>query len=148
MNTRPDTDQQALTDLTTYIDSQRGDYTATIGADFIPTVQAHDSDRHTCLLRYQLSPEDSNPMRTALHGGLSYHIMQTSMQLYCSYCLGRPTTVQNMQIAYLRPVPCTSPVYIRVHLNKAGRGLSYLTAEALTDQAPDKILLTATATFR
>ena len=64
-------------------------------------------------------------------------------RFYCDHM----TPTVSLSISYLRPVPVDQPLFVRVHMDKPGSTVDYITAELYTAGAPEKILATASGVY-
>lgn len=74
-------------------------------------------------------------------------IFDTAMGHLSALYAGGMTPTVTMNISYLRPVPVDGPVLVRSRLDKPGQTINYISAEAFTASAPEKILATASGAY-
>lgn len=84
-----------------------------------------------------------------VHGGMCATFVDQAMG-HMAFCLkpgpGNCPTV-DMNIKYHRPLLVGDPVLMRVHLVSRTKSLMYMSCEAYRSSAPDKICISATATY-
>lgn len=84
-----------------------------------------------------------------LHGGMCATVVDQAMG-FVAYCIkpgeGTSPTVQ-MQVTYHRPLIPGEAVLVRVHVISVTKTLMNLSAEACLDAVPEKVCLTASATY-
>ncbi len=84
-----------------------------------------------------------------LHGGMCATVVDQAMG-FVAYCIkpgeGIAPTVQ-MQVTYHRPLTPGKRVIVDVHVLTITKSLMHLSAEAYEEDCPDKLYLTATATY-
>lgn len=107
-------------------------------------------DAHAGL--YQMRCRTYDWMRNGpgtLHGGMCATVVDQAMG-FIAYCIkpgeGIAPTVQ-MQVEYHRPIMPGSDVLINVHVVSTTKSLMHLSAEAYMQGLPDKVCLTASATY-
>lgn len=89
-----------------------------------------------------------NPAGT-LHGGMCAALLDQAMG-FVVYCIkpgeGIAPTIQ-MQTTYHRPLPARGEVRVTVRVQSQTRSLMNLTAEAATADAPERLCVSAAATY-
>lgn len=83
-----------------------------------------------------------------MHGGAIAAAMDTTMGVLIYYFDGEkmPPTI-NMQSNFQRPVPLGSTLYVRARATAVCRTMCYAVSEAWVDDAPDRLLVTATGVY-
>lgn len=101
---------------------------------------------------YFLQCETAEWMRNGpgtLHGGMCAAILDQAMG-FIAYCIkrgeGTAPTIQ-MQTTYHRPLIPGQPVLVNVHVLSITKSLMNLSAEAYSAERPEKICLSASATY-
>ena len=84
-----------------------------------------------------------------LHGGMCATVVDQAMG-FAAYCLkpgpGVAPTVQ-MQVEYHRPLTPGETVLVDVHVVSQTKSLMHLSAEAYSENQPEKVCLTSSATY-
>jgi uncharacterized protein (TIGR00369 family) len=112
-----------------------------------PQFVSCSSDGKTCTVRYALKPEMRNPMGW-LHGGVTSAMLDMGMGLLAYYnadfvlC---PTTT--MTVNYLRPGRIGGALIVESQITYHGRKIIHTRASAWMENAPDKLVATATASY-
>ena len=143
------TDTSAKEEFQEYLQDLTGGFPeGTVNRDFCPDVAEAEEDGSACVLRYHITPEYSNPQQTAVHGGLTFLILQTSMAYFSGFLTGGTAGPLQAELSYIRPVPVDRPLLVRVTAVRQGRTAGYLRAEAYNEDEPQKTLITASGVFR
>ena len=83
-----------------------------------------------------------------LHGGIEASIMDFTMGVLSRLCMdGKLTPTVSMNIEYLRSFQIGDRVLVTAVCEKCGSHLSYISARAWEEKSPEKIALTASATY-
>ena len=122
-------------------------YAGTINGWMPPRFESCDVESGTYICSFAMRREYANPSGVVLHGGLSGVVFDTAMGHLARFYCGHMTPTISLTINYLRPTPVDRPLYVRVHMDKPGHVTHYLSAEAFTADAPDKILATASGVY-
>ena len=118
----------------------------TINSWLCPHFESCDPEGRIYTCSFALRKEYANPGGT-LHGGLVGVIFDTAMGHLSALYAGGMTPTVTMNISYLRPVPVDGPVLVRSRLDKPGQTINYISAEAFTASAPEKILAPASGAY-
>lgn len=119
----------------------------TINSWLAPRFESCDAAAATYTCSFAMRREYANPSGVVLHGGLTAVLFDTAMGHLAHFYSGCMTPTISMNLSYLRSVPVDRPIFIRSHMDKPGSTVHYLSAEAFTADAPDKILATATGVY-
>lgn len=122
-------------------------YAGTINGWLAPHFESCDYAARSYTCSFIMRKEYANPSGIALHGGLTGVLFDTAMGHLATFYSGSMTPTISLNISYLRPVPVDRPVFVRVHMDKPGTTVHYLSAEAFTADAPDMILATASGVY-
>ena len=86
------------------------------------------------------------PYSRATDAGIDFALTDVACKYRAMTRFGEEVAI-SLTINYLRPTPVDRPLYVRVHMDKPGHVTHYLSAEAFTADAPDKILATASGVY-
>ena len=107
-----------------------------------------DAERGVYDLRCETAPWMRNGPGT-LHGGMCATVVDQAMG-FIAYCIkpgeGIAPTIQ-MSVNYHRPLMPGQAVLIRVNVISQTKSLMNLSAEAYAEEAPERLCLTASATY-
>jgi len=111
-----------------------------------PRPLACDYDAKTSTISYRIQPWQRNPYGDA-HGGAIASMFDTSMGITAHWISGgfRTTTV-DLMVNYIAPMPCGDDMIVHSKVQKAGRTLIRVTAEAKS-ASNDTLIATASANF-
>lgn len=112
-----------------------------------PEFVSCSDDGLICTVRYNLKPEQRNPMGW-LHGGVMSAMVDMGMGLLCYYHAGFalcPTG--SMTVNFLRPGRIGGSLMVQSEIVFQGRKLFHTTARCWMEDAPEKLVATATATY-
>lgn len=111
-----------------------------------PRPLACDYDAGTSTISYRVQPWQRNPYGDA-HGGAIASMFDTAMGITAHWMAGglRTTTV-DLMVNYIAPMPCGDDMIVRSRVQKAGRTLIRVTAEA-SSASNDRLIATASANF-
>jgi len=89
----------------------------------------------------------SNPWGS-LHGGIIVSVFDECMGM-TAYCFNgqRMTQTLSLNTSYLRPGTLGQRFFVKTRLTKTGNTIQYLTAEAWSEDKPDKIVATASGMY-
>ena len=89
----------------------------------------------------------SNPWGS-LHGGIIVSVFDQCMGV-AAYCFNgqRMTQTLSLNTSYLRPGTLGQRFFVKTRLTKTGNTLQYLTAEAWSEDRPDKLVATASGIY-
>lgn len=121
-------------------------YEGTINAWFCPTYVSCDLAARTFTCAFTMKPEFANPHGVA-HGGAVATLLDNAMGYLAFLYSGHVSPTISMTVSYLRAVPSDCTFHIRVHMDKAGSTVHYLSSEAYLPEAPERPLATATGTY-
>lgn len=122
------------------------DLAGTINGWMPPRFESCDADSRTYICSFAMRKEYANPGGN-LHGGLVAVVFDTAMGHLARFYCDHMTPTVSLSISYLRPVPVDQPLFVRVHMDKPGSTVDYITAELYTAGAPEKILATASGVY-
>lgn len=122
-------------------------YAGTINGWLAPHFESCDYAARSYTCSFIMRKEYANPSGVALHGGLTGVLFDTAMGHLARFYSKCMTPTISMNVSYLRPVPVDRPIFVRAHMDKPGTTMHYLSAEAFTADAPDKILATASGVY-
>lgn len=103
-------------------------------------------DKYYCAA-FDMTPMMCNPWG-AVHGGIlatAFDSMMGTVAFYFGGC--RKTQTLSMQISYLRSGDAKQRLFIRSRITKAGKTVTYVTAEAWSEDRPDKLIATASGVY-
>jgi acyl-coenzyme A thioesterase PaaI-like protein len=123
------------------------EFAGTVNAWFAPQFVSCDFEKDEFVCAVDLKKEYANPSGVTLHGGITDYIFDTAMGMFSSVSSGCMTPTISITVNYERPIPISKRLFVRVHMDKPGRVVNYLSAVAFNEDAPDKVLSTATATY-
>lgn len=118
-----------------------------INARMDPAVLECDEQTHTLLIAFPTAEWMSNPMGI-IHGGILSTAADISMGTLCFYLAAEnlcPTG--SLSINYLRPGVIGPRLICRAHSDFFGRTVLHTSCEAWMENAPDKLVFTATGVF-
>lgn len=124
----------------------REELSGTINGWMPPIFESCDAQSGTYTCSFAMRKEYANP-GGELHGGLTGVLFDTAMGHLSHYYSGHMTPTISLNLSYLRPMPVDRPIFIRSHMDKPGSLVNYISAEAYTADAPDKILATASGVY-
>ena len=122
-------------------------FAGTINDWLAPHFESCDDAARSYTCSFIMRKEYANPSGVALHGGLTGVLFDTAMGHLATFYSGSMTPTISLNISYLLPVPVDRPVFVRVHMDKPGNIVDYLSGELFTADAPDKILATASGVY-
>ena len=140
------TQQEMEQTLRAQADMVAHDLAGTINGWMAPHFVSCDFDSGTYICYFETRKEYANPGGT-LHGGLTGVIFDTAMGHLAHCCCGHMTPTISMSMSYLLPIPVDRPVYVRVHMDKPGRLVDYISAAAYDAGNPERILATASGVY-
>jgi len=104
-------------------------------------------DRREAVFAFDTEDWMGNPARS-LHGGIISVIFDNAMGALGIVCLeGRYAVTVNMTVNFLRTVPLSGRVFVRVRIPKLGRTLIYTEAELALEPAFAEICATASGVY-
>lgn len=112
-----------------------------------PQFVSCSADGRICTVRYRLKPEMRNPMGW-LHGGVMSAMVDMGMGLLAYYNAGFalcPTA--SMTVNYLRPGRIGGWLTVESQIVFQGRKIIHASAKTWMEDAPDKLVSTATASY-
>ena len=117
-----------------------------LNAHLDPQPVACDYDAMTTVIEYLIQPWMRNPAGDA-HGGTIAAMFDTAMG-FSAYWVskGTWTTTVDMMVNYISPMPCGDHMVVSSKIQKAGRSLVRVTAEAHV-KSSGKLVATASANF-
>lgn len=142
----PLTQQQMEATLRASAEQVATELAGTINGWMPPRFVSCDLESRTYVCFYEMRKEYANPGGT-LHGGLTGVIFDTAMGHLAHCYTGHMTPTISMTISYLLPIPVDRPVFVRVHMDKPGATVAYVSAEAYTADAPETILATSSGVY-
>ena len=117
-----------------------------LNAKLDPQPVACDYDEKTTVIEYLILPWMRNPYGDA-HGGTIAAMFDTAMGFSAFWVAdGSWTTTVDMNVNYIAPMPCGDHMVVYSKVQKAGRTLIRVTAEARA-KASGKLVATASANF-
>lgn len=144
----PNTTQAAMEQsLRGFVDRLNREAPGSMCAMLAPEYISCDPDAKQAVVAYPIREWMRNP-GGVMHGGAIAAAMDTTMGILVYYYDGEkmPPTI-NMQSNFQRPVPLGATLYVRAHMTAIGRTMCFASAEAWVDDAPERLLVTATGVY-
>lgn len=146
MNTKSEKTLQMERDFYTMVRERSHAEEDRLNAHLGPQPVECDYDAMTSVIEYLIQPWMRNPAGDA-HGGTIAAMFDTAMGFTAFWVSkGSWTTTVDMNVNYISPMPCGDFMVVSSHVQKAGRALIRVTAEARA-KASGKLVATASANF-
>ncbi len=146
MNTKTEKALQMEQDFYTMVRERSHAEEDRLNAHLDPQPVACDYDEMTSVIEYLIQPWMRNPAGDA-HGGTIAAMFDTAMGFTAFWVSkGSWTTTVDMNVNYISPMPCGDFMVVSSNVQKAGRTLIRVTAEARA-KASGKLVATASANF-
>lgn len=109
--------------------------------------EACSYEKKTLLLSVIAEPIMRNPSGV-MHGGAVASAMDIAMGSLAFYMSGEYLTPTiNLNVSYERPIATGKKLFIETVCHACGRTMAYLSTRAWAEDAPDKIVATASGTY-
>ncbi len=106
-----------------------------------------DFEKKTLILSCIADPKLRNPSGV-MHGGAVASAMDIAMGSLGFYMSGEYLTPTiNLNVSYERPIPTGKRIFIETTCHACGRTMAYFSTRAWTEDAPGKIVATASGTY-
>lgn len=111
-----------------------------------PEFVSCSEDGKTCITRYFLKPEMSNPMGW-LHGGVTSAMIDMAMGALAYYHKKAICPTSTMTVNYLRPNRIGGYMVVKAHADFLGKKIVHLSAQAWMEDNPEQLTATATGSY-
>lgn len=111
-----------------------------------PEFVSCSEDGKTCITRYFLKPEMSNPMGW-LHGGVTSAMIDMGMGALAYYHKQAICPTSTMTVNFLRPNRIGGYMVVKSHVDFLGTKIVHLSAQAWMEDNPEQLTATATGTY-
>ena len=106
-----------------------------------------DFEKKSLVLSCVVKPSMRNPSNV-MHGGAVAGAMDIAMGSLTFYLSGEYLTPTiNLNVSYARPVAMEKRLFVEATCHACGKTMAYATCRAWTEDAPDKIVATASGTY-
>lgn len=111
-----------------------------------PEFVSCSEDGKTCITRYFLKPEMSNPMGW-LHGGVTSAMIDMGMGALAYYHKKAICPTSTMTVNFLRPNRIGGYMVVKSHVDFLGTKIVHLSAQAWMEDNPEQLTATATGSY-
>lgn len=133
--------------LRAFVRHLTADFPDTINSGMALTLESCSFGEKTAVFSCEIPPWMSNPGGVA-HGGMVAGLLDTAIGSVTYYFSGEKLTPTiSLQVTFVRPMVLGKRARIRVSLSSCGRTMGNATAEAWQEDAPDRVIATASGTY-
>ncbi len=111
-----------------------------------PEFVSCSEDGKTCITRYFLKPEMSNPMGW-LHGGVTSAMLDMAMGALAYYHKQAICPTSTMTVNFLRPNRIGKYMVVKAHVDFLGKKIVHLSAQAWMEDNEEQLTATSTGSY-